>query len=196
MKILITGFESFHKTNVNPTETVLDLIPSQWQSHQIFKKVLPVVYGNAFDTLKPLIDSVNPDAIMLMGFAGNRDKLTIERVAINCRDASITDNANINYSDTPINLDGKNAYFSTLKIRAIVEAWNSMGIGSAISNSAGTYVCNDLMYQTLEYIEVNQLDIPAGFVHVPSKIDGKDLAQDTLKEAIMKLIDIQMRKEG
>lgn len=196
MKILVTGFESFHKTDINPTETVLSKLPDNWQSHLITTKVLPVVYGKAFNVLKQIIKDELPDVILLMGFAGKRDKLTIERVAINCRDASITDNALVKHIDSPINPHGKSAYFSTLKIRAITDAWNDMSIGASISNSAGTYVCNDLMYQTLEYIDEHNLNIPAGFVHVPSHIDGEELAQDTLKQAIIKLIDIQMRREG
>ena len=83
-----------------------------------------------------------------------------------------------------------------MKIREISNAWNDLGISSSISNSAGTYVCNDLMYQTLEYIDNNNLDIQAGFVHVPSHINGVNLVQKTLEKAIIKLIDIQMWREG
>lgn len=192
LKILVTGFESFHKIDVNPTETVINLLPETHQSHQIVTKVLPVIYGQAFQTLLPIIETEKPDVILLMGYAGKRDKLTIERVAINCRDASIKDNANVQCIDTLINTNGRSAYFSTLKLREIINAWNDQGVSSTISNSAGTYVCNDLMYQTLEYIDENNLIIQAGFVHVPSCIDGVKLAQDTLKNAIIKLIDIQM----
>lgn len=196
LKILVTGFESFHKIDINPTEAVLKKLPEKHQSHQIVTKVLPVVYGEAFKTLLPIILNEKPDVILLMGYAGNRDKLTIERVAINCRDASIPDNTNVQFVDTPINPKGKSAFFSTLKIREISNAWNDLGISSSISNSAGTYVCNDLMYQTLEYIDNNNLDIHAGFVHVPSHINGVNLVQNTLEKAIIKLIDIQMWREG
>lgn len=157
--------------------------------------VLPVVYGDAFRTLQPVIESFKPNVIVALGYAHKRTSLSIERVAINIWDSRISDNKNNHYQDQLIKEDGPVAYFSTLKIRALEIGLNE-DIKTSISNSAGTYVCNDLMYQMLYYIDQNNLEIDAGFVHVPPSIDDTSLSMDTLKTAILKIIDIQCQKEG
>jgi pyroglutamyl-peptidase len=195
LKILVTGFEPFDDLDDNPTGSVLKLLPKTFKSHTIKTMLLPVVYGEAFKTVQPVIDAFKPHIILSLGYAHNRTSLSIERVAINVWDSRISDNKNNHYQDRLIKENGPVAYFSTLKVRALVDGLNE-DINTSISNSAGTYVCNDLMYQMLYYIDQNNLAIDAGFIHVPPSIDDTPLSMDTLKKAILKIIDIQCQKEG
>jgi pyroglutamyl-peptidase len=195
LKILVTGFEPFDDLDDNPTGSVLKLLPKTFKSHTIKTMLLPVVYDEAFITLQPVIDVFEPHVILSLGYAHKRTSLSIERVAINVWDSRISDNKNNHYQDRLIKENGPVAYFSTLKVRALVDGLNE-DINTSISNSAGTYVCNDLMYQMLYYIDQNNLAIDAGFIHVPPSIDDTPLSMDTLKKAILKIIDIQCQKEG
>ena len=91
----------------------------------------------------------------------------MERVAINVDDGRIPDNDGYQPVDSPVFEDGENAYFSTLPIKAIVEEVKKAGIPAAVSNTAGTYVCNHIMYSLLYYLNKNNLNIKGGFIHVP-----------------------------
>ena len=105
--------------------------------------------------------------MVCLGQAGGRTEVTPERVAINLMDGRIPDNDGFQPADIPIVPDGPAAYFSTLPIRAMVKAMESSGVPARISNTAGTYVCNDLMYRVLHWAERNRPGLPCGFIHVP-----------------------------
>lgn len=167
MNIIVTGFEAFHKNGENPTEEVIKLLPTNIRGHKIFPLLLPVLYEESFNLLKEKMQEMDADIIILLGLAGGRKGITPERVAININDASIPDNAGVCYQDRTIIEEGKNAYFATLPIKDIVSKLKEKHIDSYVSNSAGGYVCNDLMYRTLHYIETYNFNIKAGFIHVP-----------------------------
>ncbi len=167
MKILVTGFGSFLENEENPTEELLKLLPKSIRGNELIKIKLPVIYDECFDVLRKIIDDEKPDYIYMLGLAGDRTAITPERVAININDARGPDNIGRTPVDEVIVPNGKNAYFSTLPIKEIVEKLQLQHIPAYISNTAGTYVCNNIFYHTMHYIDQNDLQIKAGFIHVP-----------------------------
>lgn len=191
MNIVVTGFEAFHTNDANPTEEVVKLLPRSMKGHVITPILLPVEYNQSFNVLQEKIKNKEIDVIILLGLAGGRLGITPERVAINLNDASIPDNKGLLLQDKQIIENGKNAYFSTLPIKDIVSKLKEKHIDSYISNSAGLYVCNDLMYRTLHYIDSNKLDIKAGFIHVPymTEMDSKGKYSMPLTSILEGVID-------
>ena len=182
MNILITGFEPFAKDEINSSWESVKLLPNELKGNNIYKVLIPVVFN--VDKLIENIKKYSPDIIILVGQAGGRTGITIERVAINLDDAIIPDNNNYQPVDNTIKLDGENAYFSTLPVKAIINNLKDNDIEARISYTAGTYVCNHVMYNTLYYINKNNLDIKAGFIHVPY------LPIQTMDKPSMKIEDI------
>ena len=167
MKILLTGFEPFGGETVNPAQEAVKLVKDEIKGAEIVKCFVPVVFGKAIDTVYEAIKKENPDAILMIGQAGGRYEITPERVAINCDDGRIPDNEGNQPVDQPVFADGENAYFSTLPIKKMVENMKAHNIPAAISNTAGTYVCNHLMYGVLYHVDKEFPDKIAGFMHVP-----------------------------
>lgn len=172
-KILITGFETFANHSHNPTERlILDL--EALKMSQVETLLLPVSYKRAFQILKVKIEELKPKYVIATGLAGDRDLISLERVAINCESAHIADNDGDIALERPIKERGQAAFFTTLPIMDFQKCLNEKGFKSQISNSAGTYVCNSLMYQLLDYaVSLNEkmtssdFIIKAGFVHYP-----------------------------
>jgi len=167
MKILVTGFEAFLENEENPTEEIIKLLPNSIYGNEIVKVLLPVVYDECFEILLPIINNIKPDVIINLGLAGRRKAINLERVAININDSRQKDNKGNIPLDEVIVESGENAYFSTLPIKQMMKNIQIKNIPVEISNSAGTYICNNLMYHVLHYICNNNLSIKAGFIHVP-----------------------------
>ena len=165
--ILVTAFEPFGGDALNPTELILSALPDTVDGARLLKQLLPVEFSAAGDIAVERILREKLAAVILMGQAGGRDSVTPERVAINIMDAYSPDNAGFMPQDAPAVPSGPSAYFSTLPIKRIVEAINAVGVPAKVSNSAGTYVCNCLMYRVLHALAENGVDIPAGFIHFP-----------------------------
>ena len=182
MNILITGFEAFGKDEINSSWESVKLLPNELKGNNIYKVLIPVVFN--VDKLIENIKKYSPDIIILVGQAGGRTGITIERVAINLDDAIIPDNNNYQPVDNTIKLDGENAYFSPLPVKTIINNLKDNDIEARISYTAGTYVCNHVMYNTLYHINKNNLDIKAGFIHVPY------LPFKTMDKTSMKIEDI------
>jgi len=167
-KLLLSGFEPFLQFPINPTEQIIKSLDGEHIGDYVIKGILlPVDFGNSSKLLIEEMEKEKTDAVVSIGLAGGRNCITPERVAINCRDGA-EDNEGNQYQDAPIIEGGPAAYFSTLPIRKIVNVLKENHIPAEISNSAGTYLCNDIMYSVLYYLEKNQIDIPAGFIHVPA----------------------------
>lgn len=167
-KLLVTGFEPFGGDRINPTQVIINALKEEkFEDTQMFLEVLPVAFKNADESLKELIDRIKPDYAVLLGLAGGRSGISIERVAINIMDARIPDNENYQPKDEPIRKDGPSAYFSTLPVREILCELRSKGIPTVISNSAGLYVCNEVMYLSLYYSDKFGYPVKTGFIHVP-----------------------------
>jgi len=167
MKILITAFDPFGGDKVNPALEAVKLMKDTIAGAQIVKLEIPTVFNKSIDLVVKTIDEVHPDVVLNVGQAGGRFEVTPERVAINVDDARIKDNEGNQPIDQPIAKDGAPAYFATLPVKAMVQAIKEVELPSSLSNSAGTFVCNHIMYGTLHHIAKNHLNIRAGFIHVP-----------------------------
>ena len=166
MKLLLTAFTPFDGEKINPALEAVKLVKDRIGNLLIVKLEVPTVFGKSIDTVREAIEREKPDFVLSIGQAGGRADITPERVAINLDDARIPDNEGNQPIDEPIFPDGENAYFSTLPVKAMVEAIRKEGLPSSLSNSAGTYVCNHLMYGVLYYLDKRPV-IKAGFIHVP-----------------------------
>ena len=167
MKVLITGFDPFGGEKINPAWEAVKALPDNIDGIEVVKLQIPTVFKKSAKKLFENIDSVKPDVVICVGQAGGRYEFSVERVAINVDDGRIPDNDGYQPVDSPVFEDGENAYFSTLPIKAIVEEVKKAGIPAAVSNTAGTYVCNHIMYSLLYYLNKNNLNIKGGFIHVP-----------------------------
>ena len=167
MRVLITGFEPFGGEIVNPALEAVMKIENKLDHIDVIKAKLPVVFHQSISVLKQLIESHNPNIVICVGQAGGRTSITLERVGINVDDARIPDNKGNTPVDQKINPDGPDAYFSSLPIKAIVSAINESGIPASVSNTAGTYVCNHILYGLCDLIASSFLNIKGGFMHVP-----------------------------
>lgn len=166
-KVLITGFEPFGGERVNPSwEVVKQLNDMELSGARIIARQLPCVFGAALEALNEAIDDVQPVMVLAIGQAGGRTDITLERVAINIDDARIPDNQGQQPIDEPIVEKGPAAYFSTLPVKAMVEAMREAGIPASVSQTAGTYVCNHVMYGLLHLLSKQQA-IKGGFIHIP-----------------------------
>lgn len=167
MKILVTGFDPFGGEKVNPALEAVKSLPSVIHGAEIRWVEIPTVFYQSAEVLEAEIVRYQPDVVLCIGQAGGRASLTPERVAINQDDARIPDNQGNQPIDTPIRLDGQAAYFSTLPIKAIVQAIKEVGLPATVSNTAGTFVCNHLMYQALYLADKKFPNMRAGFMHIP-----------------------------
>ena len=166
MKILVTGFDPFGGEPTNPAIESVKRIDENIEGAEIIKLEIPTVFHKAADVVEAKIKEVKPDVILSVGQAGGRYGITVERVAINEDDARIEDNEGNQPIDVKIREDGAPAYFATLPIKAMVEEIKKENIPASVSNTAGTFVCNHIMYQDL-YLAEKYGDIKAGFIHVP-----------------------------
>lgn len=167
MKILVTGFDPFGGEAINPAIEAVKLLPDTIEGAEIIKLEIPTVFHKAADVMYEKIKEVQPDVILNVGQAGGRTTITPERIAINEDDARIPDNDGNQPIDQPIREDGDAAYFSSLPIKAMVAKMKEGGIPASISNTAGTFVCNHIMYQTLYLIANEFPNTVGGFIHIP-----------------------------
>lgn len=167
MKVLITGFDPFGGEAINPAWEAVNALPREIDGIEIIKVQIPTVFKKSAQKLFETIDTVKPNAVICVGQAGGRFDFNVERIAINVDDARIPDNEGKQPIDEKIFEDGENAYFATLPIKAMVEETRKAGVPASVSNTAGTFVCNHIMYSLLYYLSRNNLNIRGGFIHVP-----------------------------
>lgn len=166
MKILITGFEPFGGEKMNPAWEAVKRI-EDIEGVNLIKYQLPTVFKRSSKLLFKKIKEELPDIVLCIGQAGGRYDISIERIGINIDDARIKDNDGNQPIDIKIFEDGKNAYFSTIPIKIIVDELKKNKIPASISNTAGTFVCNHILYSLLYFLEKNYKNIRGGFIHVP-----------------------------
>ena len=164
-KLLITGFDPFDSATINPSWEAVNLLPDTIGAYQLYKLQIPTVFGVAFETILTEAQKICPDVIIAVGQAGSRSAVTPERIGINVRDARICDNAGNSPKDEPIVPHGPDGYFSTLPVKAMITAIQEAGLPAAISNTTGTFVCNDVLYSLLHHYAGT--DVRCGFIHVP-----------------------------
>jgi pyroglutamyl-peptidase len=172
MKILVSGFEPYGEMSVNPTQTLVrEARGFNLEGIEIHSVVLPVNYDECVEKITEEINHVSPDVVVSCGIYPGRAAITPERVGLNVKDTMaedlLADKRGKKPVDEPINAEGPDALFSGLPYRRINENLLAAGIPSYVSNTAGTYICNNTMYGILDHIRRNQLPTIAGFVHFP-----------------------------
>lgn len=167
MKILVTGFDPFGQDTINPALEAVKQLPNEILGASIIKLEIPTMFHQSANVVNLAIQQHQPDIVVHIGQAGGRFGITPERIAINLDDARIADNSSQQPIDQLIAENGPAAYFSQLPVKAMVAKMQEMGIPASVSNSAGTFVCNHIMYQTLHYCQMNYPQIQSGFIHVP-----------------------------
>ena len=167
MKILLTGFAPFGGETINPSYEAVCRVPDTVAGTQIIKGKIPTSFAACGPVLEQMLQTYRPDAVLCVGQAGGRVSAAVERVAINLMDARIPDNDGAQPIDRPICPDGPAAYFATVPVKAIIQAVRAEGLPCDISYSAGTFVCNCLLYQALHIAATKMPGLRAGFIHLP-----------------------------
>jgi pyroglutamyl-peptidase len=167
MKILMTGFDPFGGDKINPSFEAVKGLKDVIAGVEVVKLEIPTVFHKSIIELEKAIIREKPDMVICVGQAGGRFNLTIERVSVNVDDARIPDNEGNQPIDSAIFEEGENAYFSNLPVKAMVTAIQKGGIPASLSNSAGTFVCNHIMYGLLHLIHTKYPEVRGTFIHVP-----------------------------
>lgn len=188
MKILLTGFDPFGGEKINPAQEAVSMVSDNINGAEVIKLIIPTVYEKSLKVIEEAIIKHKPDVVISIGQAGGRFDITPERVAININDFRIKDNEGNQPIDEAIREDGEAAYFSNLPVKAIVKHLNENGIPSTLSNTAGTFVCNHVMYGILYMIDKKYPNIKGGFVHIPyitsQILDKKNVPFMSLNEIV------------
>ncbi|MDU4839943.1 MAG: pyroglutamyl-peptidase I [Leclercia adecarboxylata] len=200
--VLITGFEPFGGETLNPSwEVVKQLDGMIIDNCRVVARQLPCVFGESLEVLNAAIDALQPSVVLAIGQAGGRVDVTVERVAINIDDARIPDNRGQQPVDVAIVPDGPAAWFSTLPIKAMVEALREAGIPASVSQTAGTFVCNHVMYGVLHKL-ADRPEVKGGFIHIPylpeqaaAHPGAPSMATHTLKKGLEIAIAVALRQE-
>jgi pyroglutamyl-peptidase len=187
--ILLTGFEPFGGLAANPSEEVAKALDGRAVGDAVVRSaVLPVDHATAAPRVARLIDELDPRAIVHLGLAGGRARIALERVALNVMDFDTPDNTGYRARNEPCVPGGPPAYFATLPLSVLVEALVADGVPAYVSNTAGTYLCNQTMYGTLHGLAERGHPARAGFVHLPllpAMVAASGLEQPSMDAALM-----------
>lgn len=193
--ILITAFEPFGGDELNPSEEILREFPEYLYDRKVVKATLPVIYNHSFDRLLPLIEKHEPDVILLLGYAKGRSHVTVERIGINICDSPQPDALGNVLSNRPIVKGGADGLFSTLPLVSLEKRFKELALPAKLSNTAGAYVCNNLLYRTLHHIKMFNKNTKVGFVHLPalpsqaSKENIPSMSDQLMTEILIQTLD-------
>ena len=190
--LLITGFDPFGGETVNPSWEAVSRLPDAVGHYRLTKLQIPTVFGLAADTVLAAAQD-GPDVILCVGQAGGRDAVTPERIAVNMASASIPDNAGNRPVEAPILPGGPDGIFATVPVAAMARAIVGAGLPGKISNTAGTFVCNDTLYRLLTHFAGTGTRV--GFIHVPhlpdqAKNGGPSMELDAIIAALTAAIGV------
>ncbi|MCL2235151.1 MAG: pyroglutamyl-peptidase I [Defluviitaleaceae bacterium] len=192
-KVLITGFEPFGGEAINPSLEAVKLLPDDIEGVRLVKLPLPVVFGKSADILLATLGLGEFDAVICVGQAGGRTSINLERVAVNVDDTKAPDNEGNQPIDKVICEGAPDGYFATLPVKSIVEELKRAEIPAVVSDTAGTYVCNHVMFTALHYAAKHRPEMKAGFVHIPylpAQVLDKGNAPSMSLENIVKALTI------
>ena len=167
MKILVTGFEPFGGEDRNPSAEVVEKLPDKISGAEIIKLIIPVVREKSSTEIKKAVEKFSPDMILSIGQAGGRSDISVERMSVNLDDYRIPDNEGNQPVEEPVVSDGLDGYFCTVPVKQMVKAISEAGVSAQESLSAGTFVCNHVMYRTLHLLNTCYPDKKFGFIHIP-----------------------------
>lgn len=185
--LLITGFDPFGGETVNPSWEAVSRLPDIVGPYRLTKLQIPTVFSAAADAVLAAAKADRPDVILCIGQAGGRDAVTPERIAVNMASAAIPDNAGNRPVEAPILPGGPDGIFATVPVAAMARAITDAGLPGKISNTAGTFVCNDTLYRLLAHFAGTGTRV--GFVHVPhlpgqAKSGGPSMELDAIIAAL------------
>lgn len=163
--LLITGFDPFGGDSINPSWEAVKKLPDRIGNWKLCKLEIPTVFSLAAETVLRKAQKVAPAAILCLGVAAGRSAVTPERIGINVRSARIPDNHGNQPKEEPVIPGGEDGLFSTMNVSAMAAAIEAMGLPGAVSNTAGTFVCNDTLYTLLHHYQGTGVKV--GFLHVP-----------------------------
>ena len=166
MKIMLTAFDAFGGQTINPAQQAVQKVQAP-EGVELVRVEVPTVFGKSIQVVTEAMEREHPDAVLCVGQAGGRAAVTPERVAINIMDARIPDNEGNQPEDQPVVPGGENALFSTLPVKAMTAAIQKQEIPAQLSNTAGTFVCNQLLYGVLHLCQQRFPETQAAFIHVP-----------------------------
>lgn len=191
--LLITGFDPFGGETVNPSWEAVSRLPDTIGDYRLTKLQIPTIFSLAARTVLDAAKDDTPDVILCIGQAGGRDAVTPERIAVNMASATIADNAGITPSEEPILPGGPDGIFSTVPVARMAEAIREAGLPGKISNTAGTFVCNDTLYRLLHHFAGTGTRV--GFIHVPhlpqqARDGAPSMTQDAIIAALTAAIGV------
>ncbi len=194
--ILLTSFPAFGDEARNPTTDAATRAGEilREEGFEVDVVELPCVFGDAAAVLVDAIDERQPSIVVCLGLAGARTRVSLERVAINCDDARIPDNAGVTRIDEEIVPGGPAAYFTTLPIKVALETLRDAGISAEVSQTAGTYVCNHVFYALMNALSTRE-GIRGGFVHLP-RDDAEGLPLEQMARAVATIIQVSHRVQA
>lgn len=202
MKILLTGFTAFGQEATNPSWDLINQSDLGKFAAEIQTLEIETVYRKSRDILEDKLLEFKPDLVLLFGQAGGRTAISVERIAINVNDSRAADNSGEILTDEVIFADGPAAYFSTLDYKEIVNTLRTAKIPAYVSDTAGTYVCNNLFYTLMYLSDKHDLPISGGFIHVPfehgqvlGRSNQPSMSLDTMTRACELIIEYYLNKE-
>lgn len=202
MKILVTGFDPFGGEKINPAIESVKRLPDKILDAKIIKLEIPTVIGKSVDKIREKIKEVEPDVVLSIGQAGGRPDITVERVGINCDDCRIKDNEGNQPIDEKVVEDGPAAYFATIPIKAMVEQIKEGKIPASVSNTAGTFICNHVLYGVCHIKATEYPNMRTGFIHIPflpeqvtDKKNMPSMALDTIVKGLELAIEAIITNE-
>lgn len=190
--LLLTGFGPFDSSDGNPSAEAVSAVSAAYDgAHRLVTAILPVTFSGSAERMRALIAEHDPDAVIAVGLAGGSDRVAVERIGVNLMDARIPDNDGAQPIDLPSEPDGPAARFATLPVKRLVAVLEADGIAARASLSAGTYVCNHVMYTALG---AARPDAPTGFVHIPwstttAPEGAPQMPDETLARALRLVVD-------
>ncbi len=187
--ILITGFEPFDHDLVNPSWQAVSALPDEINGVCLIKKEIPVVFDQAPGQIKELMDQYDPDLVICTGYNAKARELNLEYAALNLKHARIADNAGNQPQQQPIAIDGPLALESRLPVFELEKMLNQKKISAKVSFSAGTYVCNDVMYEVVKACQ--EREIPGGFIHIPpfSQEPKSGMPFENVRAGLVKVVE-------
>lgn len=167
-RILVTGFEPFGGQPVNPSERMVRLFAAcAPQGVVLSTRVLPVAYRRAFNPLSEALANERFDGALLLGLGAGRATVDFERFGVNWRGGPQPDNDGMRVMGEKIDPAGPAAYFTTVPVEELVGACRGAGTPASVSSHAGTFLCNQVLYQALQYCDRHDLACRVGFAHLP-----------------------------
>lgn len=203
--LLVTGFEPFGAHGDNPSREIAKAVDGRLiGGRQVHGSVLPVHHAEAAAAVARLLADLDPAAVLHLGLAEGRARIGLERIAVNLLDYPIPDAAGHVAVDEPCVPGGPDAYLSTLPLRSIRAALSAEGIPAYISNSAGTYLCNQTLYATLHLVATRGLRTRVGLLHLPllpsmvavTGLDQPSMAAATMLRAVEVTLQVLAGSDG